>query len=539
MRFTPVTFFGQGLTEPCVDIVTAQGAVSQSISIGEVNWDVYTYSSSVYQGGGGSEAFTFEINDYTRNAIVVVVGGGGSTSSDNRGGGGGAVVYEENVLLKPDTTYSITVGEGGTGTNRVTPGTAFSGDSGQQSRFLGGGLDIQAGGGQGGTLSGNGGNSGNGNTSNGTGGAGAGANNEGDWGGPGKQVNLGIRRVSNDVVTLFRAGGGAGDGGDISGQTFGAGGLVASEAGGSPNDGEDNRFTDDTLTFGGGSGGGQFFNVTESRYKSMGAASGCVMIAFPTNLCTSSLYTVKNIETSGLLAYYDVSNPRTFGKRGASNTLTDVYRMNSLTHETTREPISSNTGSLLFFQASGSSSDVNAFNIDSEKIWLNEPLRVQFSLKFQDYLSGSVNYDITSGFSIDVVVEPETTFTDTTTLFNISGSESAYIALRYPPSGNTFVRYYDGVTNNDTSGFASGTNKQQHVVTYDGNDIRWYVDTVLKDTLTVGALTSSLSAPDLFFGLDQLGRVQGEGYQIYDARLYSTTLSTGSIEQNYSASFGL
>lgn len=534
MRFTPTAFFGADFTEPCMS-ATANGSVSQSLSFGGANWDVYVFSASTYLGGSGTELYSFEVNEgFTTKGIVAVVGGGGSTSSDNRCGGGGAVSYQENVLLKSGVPYSVTIGQGANGTDNATP-QSFSGDNGSQSRFNGGGIDITANGGSGGTQGGNGGNSGDGNTSSGTGGAGSGAGTSGGtYAGPGKTVSVGGLDVfAGDTRPIFRAGGGAGSGGDYSGRSFGGGENVGDQTG----RGSAEQFVNNVRVFGGGSGGGEYFDTTDSRYKSHPAGSGCVMIAIPTNLCTSSLYTIKNVDKEGLLNYWDFTNVRSVGKNAGTTEIIDLQRVKNLNHASNLPSASIDTGSLIIHNAD---KDVNNFYTDSDFAYLNRTTRgltLGGEPRIEDFLSASVTLPTSTEFSVEYI-GAKTNDADNNS-FILSGSNGGYIELVNPSNGNSYVRYRPTPTSGvfDTSTFNYGTSKTQNVITYDGTDLKWYVDTVLKDTITT-SITSSLDNPDFYIGVDELRRTIGTT-QFSECRLYNVALSTASIEQNYSASFGL
>lgn len=529
MRFTPTAFFGAGFVEPCMT-ATAVGSVSQSLSIGGVNWDVYMYSASTYLGGGATEGYSFSINEGSTNrAVVALVGGGGSTSSDNRCGGGGAFVVHEDVLLKSGVTYTVTVGEGGNGTDNGTP-TIFNGDNGGQSRFNGGGIDYTAGGGQGGTYSGNGGNSGDGNTSSGTGGAGSGTSVQGDVAGAGKTMFLGLDIFAGDARPLFRGGGGAGDAVDYGGVDYGAGENIGDMTG----RGDANPFINNVRCFGGGSGGGEYYDSAAVRYKSYPAGSGVVMIAIPTNLCTGSLYTFKNVDRTGLLNYWDVTNARSIGKQAGTSVVKDLQRITDLNHISDYTAL---TQSLFFHNAD---KDVNNFITDDTYIYLNELTRPGFGgggVRIKDYLSGSVTLPTSTGFSVEYIGSK--TNDDVTNSFTISGSNGGYIELVNPSNGLSYVRYRPsptaGVVDTITNNY--GTGKTQNVVTYDGTDLKWYVNASLIDTKTT-SITSSLDNPEFYIGVDELGRTFGQT-RFSECRLYNSALSPTSILQNYSASFGL
>jgi len=75
---------------------------------------------------------------------LLIVGGGGAgsrahTTNTCGGGGAGGLIYKPNLEVSPGTSYTVTVGAGGTGTN--PGGNALGGDGGDSS-FVGGGINL-------------------------------------------------------------------------------------------------------------------------------------------------------------------------------------------------------------------------------------------------------------------------------------------------------------------------------------------------------------------------------------------------------------
>jgi hypothetical protein len=94
---------------------------------------------------------------YTGNMQVVVVAGGGggsplSSSTGISGGGGGGVTYCTAVPITQGTNYTVTVGNGGTGTS-----TGTVGNNGLPSSFIGPSVNLVSYGGNGGSNAGAGG----------------------------------------------------------------------------------------------------------------------------------------------------------------------------------------------------------------------------------------------------------------------------------------------------------------------------------------------------------------------------------------------
>jgi len=537
MRFTPVTFFGQGLAEPCVS-ASAIGAVSQSYNIGGVIWNTYMFSCSLQSGGGGTETFEFTIeNGATRRGIVAIVGGGGAGASSGEGGGGGGFNVLDNVFLT-EGTYQVFVGQGGTGTTRAgDPGLPFSGDDGSNSRLLGNGIDIVVNGGDGGYLNGFGGNSGNGTTSANDAGAGIAENNPAPLTGGG--YGLSFYFGSGSTVPLFRCGGGgraeidstgANTGGD-----FGGGD-------GNGNGGQGNLF-------GGGAQGGQYVSVT-NVYTSLAGGGGLVFIAIPTNLCTSSLYDIdNNIVTDSLLTNFNVSSVRTVGKSPLSNVIYDERFIYKLYHTNTLIDSGSIIDGAQDYYYNSYTSSVNSFVIDDNVITFSKRTEAAtVDRNLADYLSGSIDLDLSEDFSLEIIGKMSSAArSDQNMVFLQLLPESGLSRLdlyidRTSPSTtvNAQVRYNDGAGNNyETSLVSSDSNIHQHVITYTPGSLKWYRDTVLLNTLSVN-LTSSLDNPNIaisnIYQPDDSPSDNRYEQKLGQFRIYTKVLSPLEIEQNYSAS---
>lgn len=213
---------------------------------------------------------------YTADVLVIGAGGGGGGGEDNQqggqggGAGGGAFRYETSLALTAATTYSITVGSGGTGGATGGGSSATSGTKGGNSTF--GSITAEGGGygggdaltgGVGGSSGGSGGdasstaiqptNSLYGNAS-GTQGEGRSGKGGGGKGSAGSAVNLNGGSAESNSITgsaQFYSGGGGGARGSQSIYSAGTGGTNAGNGanGGAGGNG--------TANFGGGGGGGQ------------------------------------------------------------------------------------------------------------------------------------------------------------------------------------------------------------------------------------------------------------------------------------------
>jgi len=95
-----------------------------------------------YSGTGNTKDYTFTITESLICDILIVGGGGGGSVG---GGGGGGYLYLTNISLNSGTSYTVTVGNGGTGTL-----SNQNANQGYNSTFSGGSLSYTAFGGGGG-----------------------------------------------------------------------------------------------------------------------------------------------------------------------------------------------------------------------------------------------------------------------------------------------------------------------------------------------------------------------------------------------------
>ena len=196
---------------------------------GEVSVVDETDYVHVFTNGG---TFTTKV---PLTARILVVGGGGS-GGGCIGGGGGAAIEQNDVMLTPGVTYTVTVGAGG-----QTAGNNWNhGKAGEASSLIGGTVSITAaGGGYGGGWS---------QTAGGDGACGGGATCRSSSCGKGTIANGGISIDQSDSNAIGGAGGGgaSGEDGKNSGNKFsGAGGA-----------GYLCDITGDELDYGSGGGGG-------------------------------------------------------------------------------------------------------------------------------------------------------------------------------------------------------------------------------------------------------------------------------------------
>lgn len=260
----------------------------------------------------------------TCDVLVIAGGGGGGGGGNNSGAGGGAggVVYTTSQIFSSGTSYTTTVGAGGTGgydgssvlthgvnggNSNVTGGslslTAAVGGGGGGGNYNGDPADAAgysggSGGGstyRGGNIAGGAGTSGQGNaggtaigtgnfTASGGGGAGAvGANSggaNGAAGGAGINTYSSLLSATGLGVSGYIAGGGGGSGNNNSAaSTGGAGGSGGGGAGGNGN------YTPGSAAVAGtantGSGGGGRANAYNSSVPAGAGGSGLIIIRYP------------------------------------------------------------------------------------------------------------------------------------------------------------------------------------------------------------------------------------------------------------------
>jgi len=204
---------------------------------------------------------------------VVAVGGGGGGQYYASGGGGGGLGYINNYSVTPNSSYTVVVGNSGTGSNansdlvnggnsyfvstRTVKGGGGGGGSGHYSSFGAGGT--------GGTYTGDGGGNG-GNGGSGGGSSGTGYDRTGGGGGAGGYAGNGGNggnQTSSSVSGTAGSGGGGGGGAsgwNSAGSAGGAGGggvgLLGQGASGAAGTGSGSATSTSANGGGGGSGGG-------------------------------------------------------------------------------------------------------------------------------------------------------------------------------------------------------------------------------------------------------------------------------------------
>lgn len=535
MRFTPTAFFNQG-SEPCVSS-SAVHCISSSVFLGSVEYDVYLFTSSVQSGGGDVESGELYIHDgWTKRAIVAVVGGGGGGSSDGRGGGSGGILAYDNVSLYSGTYY-VQIGQGALGTERNTAGLPFSGDNGSDSRFYGQALDFTAGGGEGGNLGGLGGKSGlvNGQQfiATSTGGAGSSQNATGSQGSPGH----GIYTAGNNQLFLAGGGGPGILGATTSSLSYNWGGGQKADARGFGIDGSGGQFYESAYRFGGGGTGGQYYDNIDLKYRSSKGGSGCVLVAIPKNLCTSSLYQENpNIVSDGLSHSYNMNNIKSMGKDLWGTQIKDLMATSNLNLTSSGQ---------LDAYFSNNNSGKYAIYFDSEtydglgsNAVTTSP--VGFNGRRKDYLLGRLeNLNATQDFTIEIIGKLPDTIAN--------NQDRNIVALADSPSSFNFQLVVDDNNNNvsirnnsvESTKVTTDESLAQHVITYDSGigQFKYYVNNVPKITFN-STTTSSLDFPYVTFGdtLDYQSSINKATY-FREMRFYNKVLSSQEIAQNYSASF--
>lgn len=321
-------------------------------------------------------------NNYLLNEVEVLVVGGGGGGSENQyddgaGGGGGGFV-QRTTKVSPNSSYTITVGDGGSasgyrGANSSAFGIiAYGGGGGSGHRSSGGQNQYNgaSGGGSGGQYSvdtpvvgravyGNQGNDGgNSTTYGGGGGGGAGSAGEGavtyGYGG-----NGGRGRASSISGTLkyYAAGGGS-----WGTSARGVGGIGN---GGSPG-------ISPTENTGSGGGGGK---TTNSSYRATNGAKGIVIIRYPgpqkatggNSISFSEGYTIHTFTSSGTF--------QTLGSPGEGSTiygLQDLSRNRSHMSAISATYSTSDNGNIVF---DGTNTYMNGF------LNLNTDVTIEFVAK--------------------------------------------------------------------------------------------------------------------------------------------------------------
>jgi hypothetical protein len=187
----------------------------------------------------GTPTLSSSIASNTYAASYLIAGGGAGGGYNYGGGGGAGVVLASTLQFVPGTTYTVTIGSGGTAAT-----SGGSGTNGSDSSITTAQLLTAAGGGSGGSGGGTAGAQATGNNGgNGGGAGGAASESVGGSGIAGQGFNGG------DSTTTNRAGGGGGgssaNGASTSDTTGGAGGA-----------GTTSSITGSSDTYGGGGGGG-------------------------------------------------------------------------------------------------------------------------------------------------------------------------------------------------------------------------------------------------------------------------------------------
>ena len=532
MKFQPTAFMGGApLLEPCCELGTANSTQIYPI-INGVQWQVNLYTSSIQLGGasGSSDTHQVPVTGSTNHAIVACVGGGGSAYSKQQtdgfgyGGGGGGLNVLSGITLKSGSVYAVTIGNGGDGFTCEEAGPACNpnGNDGNFSSFVGQGYNVVAEGGKGSTLAdGSGGESGTPNQQSGSGAGGSGI----AFPATGSNGSFGLSVYVGQGAPIFRAGGGGGTG---------AFNTALSEPWGGNSTLKTVEQGDGYWTFGGGSKGKLEFDSPSSTFYSTPALSGCVMVAVPMNLCSSSLYQKTDYVKSDLVNYWDFSNGRTFGKEPFDSTLADIRNSsNKLYVEGTgsveTEPSSSDTLLIQNYLY-----DVPLLYVTGSPTYPTSRLITQDAQK----ASGSLS-TLASEFSFEWYGRPDS---NPETLFSINKlSENNPLSnpkIFLSEAGGGLLAYYPPTGTPETNLTCPlVSNADNHVVvTYSGTDLKVYVDGVLEDTATV-SITSDLDNPMLFLG--DAPNPNGDINSHFLFRAYYDELTSDEVLQNYSASAAL
>ena len=271
----------------------------------------YNTTESKYEVYSGTNWLPLNTGVYSYSASYLVVAGGGSAGFSRGGGGGAGGLLSGTATLTSATTYTVTIGAGGSnanGSNSVLSGTGITtvtsigggkgGNYGNPTGTAGssGGSGGGGGAGEGGTVSGGAGTSGQGNAggnvgaiadaASGGGGAGAAGQSSstafvGGNGGDGTASS-----ITGSSVT--RAGGGGGFGNPAGGGSVGTGG-----AGGGGTATSSGVGGNGTANTGGGGGGGGFNSNGGS------GGSGVVIISVPTANYSGTTTGSPTVTTSG------------------------------------------------------------------------------------------------------------------------------------------------------------------------------------------------------------------------------------------------
>ena len=99
-------------------LIIPSGTTAQrpaSPSNGMIRFNTTTGEAEVYTASGGWVEFRKNPNEYEVQYLVVAGGGGGGGTNRGGGGGAGGLLYGTKTLVN-SSSYTITVGAGGSGT---------------------------------------------------------------------------------------------------------------------------------------------------------------------------------------------------------------------------------------------------------------------------------------------------------------------------------------------------------------------------------------------------------------------------------------
>jgi hypothetical protein len=309
-----------GSTLPAGTQLLANGYFYGTVSVGsETNYS-FTIRATDAENQDSDKTFSLTVTTAVILSYLVVAGGGGGGAT-NGGGGGGAGGYLTGTLtVAPGTTYTATVGSGGSISQRLNAGnsgsnsslsapsistiTAIGGGGGGSEDVPGNqvvGANGQTGGSGGGAASFSGTNGTGGSGTPGQGNAGGGGRTDaatyrvggggGGAGAPGANATtngtgagaggIGIESSITGTATYYAGGGGGGN--FSSGGTPAAGGLGGGGTGGAGGSGTNPGSAGTTNTGGGGGGGGG----GSLGGTSLGG-SGVVILSVPTSSYTGT-----------------------------------------------------------------------------------------------------------------------------------------------------------------------------------------------------------------------------------------------------------
>jgi hypothetical protein len=283
-------------------LLTPSGTTAQrpaSPIVGMQRWNTTIGGMEVYVGNNNWQ--TVASTAYSVDYLVVAGGGGAGNFNSGAGGGAGGMLTASAVSLSPGTTYTITIGAGGTGGAMQSSIPAAGGSNSSISSvataigggFGGGntGVTVGAAGGSGGgsiynQSSGGAGTAGQGfagagstgSTPNFPGGGGGGAGAVGSLGISGVAGNGGVGLASTiSGASVFYAGGGGG-----STQSGGTGGTGGNGGGGSgsPATGTNTGAAGTVNTGGGGGAGGYGTGGNNTTGNGGSGGSGIVIIRY-------------------------------------------------------------------------------------------------------------------------------------------------------------------------------------------------------------------------------------------------------------------